>query len=46
MANDTMGYIFPWSFHIGGGYEKTFGIDPTFGKRLFEQMAREIKKMD
>ncbi len=46
MANDTMGYIFPWSFHIVGGYEKTFGIDPTFGKRLFERMAREIVKLE
>ncbi len=45
MANDTMGYIYPWTFHVQGGYEKTFGIDSTLGSRMFTRIARDLLKI-
>ena len=47
MANDTCGYIFPWSFYARGGYETTFSYDMQLGKEMvlmFENELKELKK--
>jgi len=43
--NETCGYIFPWSFHVKGGYEKFFSFDALFGQYLFNVFKQEINEM-
>jgi hypothetical protein len=45
MANDTCGYIFPWSFHVRGGYEQTFSFDMLYGKYLLKTFKEELAKI-
>jgi hypothetical protein len=40
MTNDTCGYIFPFAFHVRGGYEETFSFDMLFGEKLFGKIRR------
>jgi hypothetical protein len=42
MANDTCGYIFPWSFHVEGGYELTFSFDALYGEYLLKTFQSEL----
>ena len=45
MANDTCGYIFPWSFHVRGGYEESFSFDFLFGQYILKLFTAELKKI-
>jgi hypothetical protein len=45
MANDTCGYIFPWSFHVQGGYEQTFSFDMLYGEYLLRTFYSELDKI-
>jgi len=45
MANDTCGYIFPWSFHVQEGYETSFSFDMLFGEYLYKTFSQELAKL-
>ena len=45
MANDTCGYIFPWSFHVRGGYEQTFSFDMLYGQYLLKTFTSQLNSL-
>ena len=42
---ETCGYIFPWSFHVMGGYEETFSYDFLFGEYLDKSIRESFQKL-
>ncbi len=45
MANDTCGYIFPWSFYVRGGYETLFSFDMLYGQYIYSIFKEELKQL-